>query len=346
MSDLSALPKAAISTDEVFVAFASWLCSVRQLAPTSVSLYVRAVLSSLKMCGFSVPSVRRGSILFAALKGASRLFADRQRPLREPLSPAVLERLLDGIARLSDESGCFQGLHSSVFIAVLLWSFFGLFRGSELVWSKTHRGLRLGDVRFKDSSGAWLTCSSSRAFLWQGAWVIDIDRSKTDQLGSGRTTLISRQPDSGRRCPASALSRYLSARLACRGAKWSDDEPLFLRTNAAPVRDRDMNLILKLVSSACSLSGVYRFHSGRIGGASCADATGVSRSAIKALGHWSSDPGNMGYIRQSAAHIAATQSSISAAGDPLFLSAARVSRGHVRIPTGPSRACAGSQARP
>ncbi len=103
-------------------------------------------------------------------------------------------------------------------------------------------------------------------------------------------------------CPARALVQYLSYRRQRFGSGvgfWTDESPLLLDHSGEPLSDSSFHRAVRLVGEEAGFSGGYRFlsHSGRIGGASAAEAAGVSRSQVMLAGGWKSDPSKLGYVR-------------------------------------------------
>ncbi len=131
------------------------------------------------------------------------------------------------------------------------------------MWSRgARRVIRLGDVSSVGVSPA-VMAKDPEALRYEGAWVVELDRTKSDQFGSGL---------GGSVCPARALVQYLSYRRQRFGSGagfWTDESPLFLDHSGEPLSDCSFHRAKRLVGEVAGLPGGDRFlsHSGRIGGA-------------------------------------------------------------------------------
>jgi hypothetical protein len=300
VDDFADLPASA-SSDAVMTGFVTWLAKFKGLAPRSIESYRAGVDSSFRLLdgrrGHS-----RGPSVSLAMAGISRLYSKRQRPARRALSSDDLQRCWSLLSKRG--LPVLEGVHSSCLLAVLFWLFFGVFRISELVWSRgARRGIRLGDVSSADASPV-VMAKDLAALRYDGTWVVELDKTKTDQGGSGRVTAIGAL--GGSVCPARALSQYLSYRRQrfgnCSGF-WTDESPLFLDHSGEPLSDCSFHQAVRLVGEEAGLPGGDHFlsHSGRIGGASAAEAAGASRSEVMLAGGWKSDPSKLGYVRSAVA---------------------------------------------
>ena len=81
---------------------------------------------------------------------------------------------------------------------------------------------------------------------------------------------------------------------------WSPEAPLFVDNDGAGLSDKRFHKAVRSIAEAAGLpgGGSYMSHSGRIGGASAAEAAGVSRAQVMLAGGWRSDPAKRGYVHQ------------------------------------------------
>ncbi len=125
------------------------------------------------------------------------------------------------------------------------------------------------------------------AVLHFGSWVVELDRSKTDALAGGRATAIGALE--GEVCPARAFREFLAYRwdrFAQRADLWSPEAPLFVDKDGAGLSDKRFHKAVRSIAEAAGLpgGGSYMSHSGRIGGASAAEAAGISRAQVMLAG--------------------------------------------------------------
>ena len=323
------LPEEAAS-EAVAVAFLAWLSGVKRLAPRTCEMYRAGVASCFGRLGYT-GYVLGGSRPKGMVKGIQRVYAHRQRLLRPAFTPQQLSSLLSFVFSPPGRALLPSNFPSpELFKVVCLWLFFGVFRVSEVLASSVSgRGLRLGDVRFRPigvGQGAPVRdLTHETAFAHRGPWLVDVDVSKVDRQGAGRASVIARL--GGLRCPAAALDEYLRVRRSwCReGRWWVPSAPLFVGREGCAFTDRAYNSLLAAVAkgSGIPFAEAVRSHSGRIGGASCARAAGVSGDMVKLAGDWTGDPGRMGYIRTAARQLEEMQAAVNAAPEPVFLQASR-----------------------
>ncbi|XDV29423.1 hypothetical protein PO909_032553 [Leuciscus waleckii] len=109
-----------------------------------------------------------------------------------------------------------------------------------------------------------------------------LKHSKNDNKTSGVT--LSFPKINNNFCPFTSMVKFLKIR-----PKTSNHAPLFILPNGAPLSKGWFRAQLNSVVKSCSLSpSLYTGHSFRIGAATTAADRGISTSAIKILGRWSS----------------------------------------------------------
>ncbi|XDV45281.1 hypothetical protein PO909_013401 [Leuciscus waleckii] len=109
-----------------------------------------------------------------------------------------------------------------------------------------------------------------------------LKHSKTDAQGSGVTLTLSKLDNNF--CPFTAMVKFLKIR-----PRTSKYAPLFILPNGAPLSKACFRTHLTTAIKSCSLSpSLYTGHSFRIGAATAAAERGISTSAIKIMGRWSS----------------------------------------------------------
>lgn len=199
----------------------------------------------------------------ATLQGMRRLNGSAQRQVL-PVSKQNLQRMLKDLAGL-------RGLRDK---ALLLIGFAAALRRSELV------ALQLTDIQF----------------VKQGL-VLRLRKSKTDQLGHGRTLAIPYAR--GRTCPVLALQEWLLQSNITEGS-------LFRRVDKhgqvlqAGLSAQSVALIVKARAQAAGLEAKnYSGHSLRAGLATCAAQAGVSAWKIRQQTGHQSDVMLQRYIRDS-----------------------------------------------
>ncbi len=246
--------------------FIAYLSRNRKAAST-ISAYVNAVANYHKMNDWENPceafKVKR------ALKGAAR---DNTCPdSRAPITPVILAQLINALPRI-----CQSKYEVSLFRAIFLIAFFGLFRIGELVCpSKTEYArsvVRINDVQHKKNTLR-----------------ITLRFSKTDQ--TGKTSVITMKGSEGHKlCPVRALCLYAKQRGRVPG-------PLFVHNDNSFVSIFQFNAVLKSVLNL-ALPGCnsIKSHSFRIGGATNAIAKGIPYEDVQNMGRWRSHAARK-YIR-------------------------------------------------
>ncbi len=177
------------------------------------------------------------------LAGIVRTLGSRQ----DRSQPLTKERLAEAVRAIDD--GSLRSLRDRT---LLLVGFAGAFRRSELV------AIRIGDVTFSDAGV-----------------LIDVRRSKTDQVGRGHVKAIPRLPGPRRLCPARTLADWceragIVAGPVFRGLTRSGD------VRGTALHDGEVSRIVKRAVAAAGLDPTgYSGHSLRAGFVTTARAEGV-----------------------------------------------------------------------
>jgi hypothetical protein len=206
---------------------------------------------------FSDSSIR---LLLRGFAKSSRKTTDKRLPITLPL----LQRLI-----VSVRNGLFSTYLNILLEAVFLSAFYGFMRPGEFT-SDTNkfdpgRGISFADLRFGPKF-----------------FTLFLKHTKSDAQGSGATLTLSKINNNF--CPFSAMVKFLKIR-----PRTSKFAPLFLLPNGAPLSKAFFKSHLTTVIKSCSLSpSLYTGHSFRIGAATSAAERGISTSAIKIMGRWSS----------------------------------------------------------
>lgn len=231
------------------------------LSPATLNRRIVAISRAHTSSGLESPT--KSDIVKATLRGIKRTVGTKQRQV----SPVLKNDLIKMVAGLQGNKGCRDR-------ALLLLGFAGAFRRSELV------GLQYVDMEFVEHG-----------------LVIQLTRSKTDQLGEGRKVAIPYAR--GAACPVIALKEWLLVSGIAEGAlfrpitRHGHIESTALSTQAVAV-------IVKERASAIGLDASrFSGHSLRAGLVTSAAQAGVSSWKIKQQTGHKSDAMLQRYIRDS-----------------------------------------------
>ncbi|XDV36891.1 hypothetical protein PO909_006605 [Leuciscus waleckii] len=206
---------------------------------------------------FSETSIR---LLLKGLAKSSSKQIDKRLPITLPL----LHKFISSV-----RNGLFSFYINILLEAVFLAAFYGFMRPGEFS-SDTNKFDPTRGISFSD------ICFSSNSFT------LVLKHSKNDAQASGVT--LSFPKINNNFCPFTSMVKFLKIR-----PKTSNYAPLFILPNGAPLSKGWFRTQLNSVVKSCSLSpSLYTGHSFRIGAATTAADRGISTSAIKVLGRWSS----------------------------------------------------------
>ena len=245
--------------------FISYL-SFRKLAFSTIKSYLSAISYVHKLRGFQDPTK---SFLIEKLSTA----LSRQQPsdIRLPITRPILHELLRSLSFAN--SSAFQ---RSLFSAMFLVAFYGLFRIGELA-SKSTRFAR-SVVQYSNLTFSFGEDHNGQP---QGA-KITISEYKHNASRKPFDILLARDFSSPF-CPVIALFQYCKVRGDRPG-------PLFCHADQTSISVHQFNVALQNCLSYCGLdTSRYKSHSFRIGGACHAAEQGYSDAQIRALGRWKSD---------------------------------------------------------
>ncbi|XP_078542343.1 integrase/recombinase xerD homolog [Lissotriton helveticus] len=197
-----------------------------------------------------------------AMRGWERL-APRVKDTRRPIDS---KRLVDILGVLPQV--CWSHYEMQLLRLAYSLAFFGAFRISELVPS----------TKMDKQGGMSVEDVVVAAELLQ----VRVRRSKTDPLGKGVWVQLRAVQGAGY-CPVMLMGRFLQIRPRC------DDDRLLVHADGTPLTRFQFTRICK---RALELLGEdvahFTSHSFRIGAATTAAELGLSSSAIKKMGRWSS----------------------------------------------------------
>lgn len=248
----------------LFISF----CFERGNSPKSIKTYISGLNYWHKLHGWY--DICANFVIVKLLEGCSR--ARKIKDNRAPITKGILQILLGKLQKV-----CYNDYETKLFSAIWTLAYFGLFRVSELVASSSFRKynqLLIGDIQFPKN----MQSVSLR-----------LNRSKTNQSCSPNVIKIPAENESAL-CPVKALTTYLKMRPNLSG-------PLFCHADGKAVtRSQFSSVLSKCIFEASLNTSCYKTHSFRIGRATDLAALGLSETAIKAMGRWSSSAYKL-YIR-------------------------------------------------
>ena len=245
--------------------FISYL-SFQKLASSTIKSYLSAISYVHNIKGLHDPTK---SFLVEKLSTA----LSRQQPLdiRLPITRPILHELLRSLS--FSNSSAFQ---RSLFSAMFLVAFYGLFRIGELA-TKSTRFVR-SVIQYSDLTFSFGTDPDGPP---QGA-KITIHEYKHNASRHPFDILLARDVSSPF-CPVTAFFQY------CR-VRGDRPGPLFCHADQTSISVHQFHIALQQCLSYCGLDASrYKGHSFRIGGACHAADRGYSDAQIRALGRWKSD---------------------------------------------------------
>lgn len=237
----------------------------QSVSPSTVRTYLSGVRHLHIVQGHTSP-LSDTPKLDLVLAGIKRLHRT-PKPIRLPITPLILQKILEGIELLEEPPYTKAMLHAACRVG-----FFGFMRSGEItVVSATaydpDKHLSVRDVSVNDHSNPQLIC-------------VFLRHSKTDQFHRGSSVYLARIDSP--LCPVTSLLQFLVIRGQTPG-------PLFSLPNGTPLTKQKF---ISLVRAALRHSGIdpspYKGHSFRIGAATTAAAYGIHESIIKQMGRWAS----------------------------------------------------------
>ncbi|XP_053573728.1 uncharacterized protein LOC128663434 [Bombina bombina] len=235
-----------------------WEWGVSQLSHSAMDRRLAALAFRFKLLGLG--DITKGFCVRQVLKGLKKglggPFPDHRRPITFSLLQQVYMVL--PLVCLSDFEVC-------LFRVAFVLAFFGAFRISELVSKNL---VSMGGLAFSDVA------------LFDYKVEIFLRRSKTDQLGKGRTVVLF--PSGLEVCPWRCLFEYFQVRPVMGGS-------LLVHVDGRPLSQFQFRAVLN--KSLCRLgfnSRDFGSHSFRIGAATEASVRGLSDSVVKGIGRWCS----------------------------------------------------------
>ena len=250
------LPRACIP---LFISYLTF----RKLAFSTISSYLSAISYVHKLQGHPDPTK---SFLIQKLLTA----LSRRHPvdIRLLVTRPVLHQLVRALSLTN--SSAFQ---RSLFSAMFLVAFYGLFRIGELTAKSTRFAPSV--IQYRN-----LTLLSNDGHIHTAK--ITISEYKHNTSRRPFDIPITRDVSSTF-CPVQALIQYCQLRRHGSG-------PLFCHADMSPISAHQFNIELQRCLAYCGLdTSRYKSHSFRIGGACHAADRGYSDAQIRALGRWKSD---------------------------------------------------------
>ena len=241
--------------------FAAHLSSYLSLK--TIKVYIAAVSHLHQTNGYKPPTVHN-SALKLAFRGMKRRSIGKTNFIRRPITRHILKKLVKAICNLKHYSS-----HDKLMIkAAFTLAFAAFLRGSEFTTADT----------FQPTTSATI---DDITVLDHISFKFHIKHSKTNQFHKGEVVKLIATGDS--LCPVSAMYKYL------RTCKAHKKAPLFHFKNGLPLSMKDLRHILRrLLHKLDYPSKQFNTHSFRIGAATSAAASGMSRKKIKRLGRWKS----------------------------------------------------------
>lgn len=250
--------------------FISYL-SFRKLAFSTIKSYLSAISYVHKIKGFHDPTKS-----FLIQKLSTALSRQQSSDIRLPVTRPILHELLRSL-RFTNSSA-FQ---RSLFSAMFLVAFYGLFRIGELASKST---------RFAPSVVQY----SNLTIVSRNEAKITISDYKHNSSRRPFDILLARDVSSPF-CPVTSLLQYCKVR-------GNHPGPLFCHADQTTISVHQFNVALQQCLSYCGLDiSRYKSHSFRIGGACHAADQGYSDAQIRALGRWKSDAFKV-YLRSEVLH--------------------------------------------
>lgn len=236
-------------------------CFEKGLAPKTISTYIAGINYYHRVHNWS--GVTDVFVVKKMLEGCHR--SRRTKDERAPITKVVLQAICCALP-----SVCYDSFETTLFKALFVVAYFGLFRVSELVSpSNTMRGspIQFSDVNL-DTQGKSVN--------------ICLHTFKTNHRGATVTVKLPCETDDSNICPVGALQAFVTVRPKIQG-------PFFCHASGMPVIRQQFSAVLsKCIAKTKFSSAHYRSHSFRIGRASDLAAMGISMKSIMQLGRWQS----------------------------------------------------------
>lgn len=255
--------------------FISYL-SFRKLAYSTIKMYLSAISYVHKLKDLQDPTKS-----FLVQKLSTALSRQQPSDIRLPITRPILHELLRSLS--FSNSSAYQ---RSLFSAMFLVAFYGLFRIGELASKSTRFASYV--IQYSNLTFSFRNDPAAQP---QGA-TITIHEFKHNASRRPFTILLARDVSSPF-CPVKALFQYCQVRGNRPG-------PLFCHADQTSISVHQFNVALQQCLSYCGLdTSRYKSHSFRIGGACHAAEQGYSDAQIRALGRWKSDAFKV-YLRSEA----------------------------------------------
>lgn len=235
----------------LFIAY----CFEVDRAPSTIATYIAGINYYHKLHGWG--DFQNSFVIQKTLEGCRR--KARAKDSRAPISLGILKEICKVLPEV-----CYNDFETCLFKALFTMAYFGLFRVSELVYSKGSVPLLKTDV-----------VSSNRGLC------ITLRRHKTNQSGSPLVIKLPRESDISI-CPVRAFDKYTEL---CQS-----DNLLFCHRDGSYVSRQQFSGVLgKCIAKTKYRAGHYRSHSFRIGRATDLAGQGVSNQQIMTMGRWRSE---------------------------------------------------------
>ena len=255
-----------------FLLFLVYLQQVKHLAYGTIQVYSAAVRSWFVVNGLPDSSIGQAGakdpLLRLLLQGIKRTSVGSQRVERKPITMPKLIKFVDAIDLLE-----ISILEKTRLKTLILLSFWGLFRGSELCKSSGRKNyLRRKDVR---------VCRTGEGISYVK---VVLRGTKTCQF---KRTAVYIYENETKYCAVSTAATYFKITKSR-----SDIGPNshFFSWGTRVMSLRYFNIMIKLLASKIGLKPkFYSSHCFRAGGATSATNRGIPPHVIKQMGRWSSN---------------------------------------------------------
>ena len=260
--------------------FIGYLIEYKKVQSQTVRSYVSAIKTVLMEDGFEL---NHDKFLLASLVRACKVRNDSIRT-RLPIRKDLLIELLKFVDCYYSQQG--QEYLATLFKALFVTAYFGLFRVCELTLTSSAHAVRVTDVHIGKNKKKILFILRSSKTFGKGSRPQMIKISTKGEGAEHKQKNSLKQRSFGKYCPYELLQQYIAVR-----PKYHDpNEQFFVFRDYSPVTSMHfrstLHLMLRLMQYDEKL---YNCHSFRIGRSSDLMKYGVSVETIKRIRRWRSN---------------------------------------------------------